>query len=215
MTEPVRGRFVSLEGIEGVGKSTNVGFVAEALRSRGIAVTVTREPGGTDLAEAIRELVLAPSDEHVEPLTEVLLMFAARRQHVARVIEPALAKGTWVVCDRFTDATLAYQGFGRGFPIERIRTLADWAHGNAWPDLTLLLDADVTLSVARRRGRGGAEDRFEAEQAAFFERVRDGYLTLARDEPARFRVVDAALDLAAVQVALQQALDELLEGASQ
>ncbi|MEO1035483.1 MAG: dTMP kinase [Pseudomonadota bacterium] len=206
-----RGRFITLEGIEGVGKSTHVDFVAERLTEAGRVVLITREPGGTALAEQIRSVVLAPRDEQVEPLAEVLLMFAARRQHVARVIEPALAQGQWVICDRFTDATLAYQGYGRGFSLERIRTLADWCHADAWPDLTLLLDVSVATSVARRATRGSDADRFEAEQQRFFEAVRQGYLELAAAAPERFTVIDAEPPLDDVRNALRGALDQLLE----
>ena len=202
MTAPARGRFLTLEGIEGVGKTTNADFIVRTLAENGRDVLLTREPGGTELAEAIRALALAPRDEAVEPLTEVLLMFAARRQHVARVIGPALAAGQWVVCDRFTDATLAYQGYGRGFPIAQIRTLADWAHADSWPDTTFLFDAPVSVSVERRRQRAGVVDRFEREQVTFFERVRAGYLEIAAAAPERVQVLDAAQPLGGVQAAI-------------
>ncbi|MEM8984203.1 MAG: dTMP kinase [Pseudomonadota bacterium] len=201
-----RGRFVTLEGIEGVGKSSNVAFAAAVLRERGFDTLVTREPGGTPLAEELRALLLAHRDETVDPLTEVLLMFAARRQHVTAVIEPALAAGRWVVCDRFTDATMAYQGFGRGFDIERIRTLAEWCHADVWPDLTLVLDTDIETAFARRRGRGGAADRFEAEDRRFFNDVRAGYQRAAEDEPRRVVVTDVSAALDEVQTSIRNQL---------
>jgi dTMP kinase len=205
----MRGRFITVEGIEGVGKSTHLAHMAEHLRRAGIVVTVTREPGGTPLAEELRRIVLHAS----VPLpveAELMLMFTARALHLAEVIRPALARGEWVLCDRFTDATRAYQGGGRGQPRERIEMLAEWIHGDLTPDLTLLLDAPVDNALARTRGRG-SEDRFERETQAFFERVRRTYLQLASDNPQRFAVVDAAASLAEVEGEVLALLDIFLE----
>jgi len=205
----MRGRFITLEGIEGVGKSTHLALMAEHLRRAGIVVTVTREPGGTPLAEELRRIVLhASAPLPVE--AELMLMFTARAVHLAEVIRPALARGEWVLCDRFTDATRAYQGGGRGQPRERIEMLAEWIHGDLTPDLTLLLDAPVDTALARTRGRG-SEDRFERETQAFFERVRETYLQLASDNPQRFAVVDAAASLAEVEGEVLALLDVYLQ----
>ncbi|MEM1262079.1 MAG: dTMP kinase [Pseudomonadota bacterium] len=206
-----RGYFISLEGIEGVGKTSNVAFVADLLRAATIETVVTREPGGTPLAEQLRALMLAHRDEVVDPLTEVLLMFAARRQHLTEVIEPALAAGRWVVCDRFTDATLAYQGYGRGFDIDRIRALATWCHADGWPDLTLVLDADIDTALSRRRGRGDTADRFEVEDVDFFSDVRAGYLRAAAEEPERIAVIDASRELRHVQTAIREQVTGFVE----
>jgi dTMP kinase len=181
-----RGKFISLEGIDGAGKSTHVGGIAELLRVRGKAVVVTREPGGTPFGEKLRTLLLS-HPMHIE--TETLLMFAARREHIAQVVEPALAAGRWVVTDRFTDATYAYQGAGGGIPKERIATLERWVQGTLRTDLTIVFDAPV--EVARARLAGDRTDRFERESAGFFERVREGYLERAAADPERIRVVDA------------------------
>jgi dTMP kinase len=205
----MRGRFITVEGIEGVGKSTHLVHLAEHLRRAGIVVVVTREPGGTPLAEELRRIVLhASSPLPVE--AELMLMFTARAVHLAEVIRPALARGEWVLCDRFTDATRAYQGGGRGQPRERIEMLAEWIHGDLAPDLTLLLDAPVDTALARTRGRG-SEDRFERETQSFFERVRQTYLQLARDNPQRFAVVDAAASLVEVENEVLTLLDNFLE----
>jgi dTMP kinase len=205
-----RGGFITLEGIEGAGKSTQLGVVRAILERAGHEVLVTREPGGTPLAERIRELVLLPGREAVPPLAELLLMFAARAEHVASRIRPALERGVWVVCDRFTDATLAYQGGGRGVPVTLIRTLADAIHGDLWPDLTLLLDVAPDVGLARASRRGGA-DRFEQEDLVFFERVRAAYLALATAEPARLAVIDAAQPAATVSAAIETRLMALLQ----
>ncbi|MFM7119188.1 MAG: dTMP kinase [Gammaproteobacteria bacterium] len=191
-----RGRFITLEGGEGAGKSTNVRFVETCLRQAGLSVVVTREPGGTPLAEEIRALLLAVREERVSGLAELLLMFAARAQHLATLIEPALARGDWVLCDRFTDATYAYQGGGRGLDVAAIVTLEHLVHGHLQPDLTLYLDLDPALAAARLSTR--VLDRFEQEQSAFFERVRAAYLARAAGS-ARIRVIDAAQSLEAVQ----------------
>ena len=182
-----RGRFITFEGLDGAGKSTHIEATALRLRSRGIDVVVTREPGGTPLGERLRELLLS-EPMHLE--TETLLMFAARREHVARVIEPALARGAWVVCDRFTDATRAYQGGGRGVDAAKIETLAHWVHPMLSPDRTFLFD--LPPEVARGRIAGARSlDRFELEKADFHTRVRERYLEFARAEPGRFLVINA------------------------
>lgn len=203
MTE---GKLITVEGIEGVGKSTQLDFLRRSLERRGIAVTLTREPGGTPLGEGIRALLLDHRHDDMAGDTELLLMFAARAQHIARVIRPALAAGRWVLCDRFTDATYAYQGAGRGIEARRIALLEEWVQGTLRPHLTLLLDAPVEVGLARA-GRRGDKDRFERETVAFFERVRQDYLQRARAEHTRFRVVDAARDIPAVQAELAQVLD--------
>jgi dTMP kinase len=202
-----RGRFITVEGIEGVGKSTNLSFVANELRRVGHAVVESREPGGTPLGERIRELLLSP-DTRIAPLTEVLLMFAARAAHLDEVIRPALSSGKWVVCDRFTDASHAYQAGGRGLPATTIETLADLVHGDLRPDLTLLLDAPLKVSAERQAGRGH-RDRFEQESAEFFGRVRTAYLDMAAREPTRIRLIDAGRPLAEVQEDIRRALAEL------
>jgi dTMP kinase len=195
-----RGRFITLEGIEGAGKSTVASYIAEFLAGQGIAVRLTREPGGTPLAERVRRIVLERGTEELSAVTETLLMFAARALHVDNVIGPALRSGQWVVRDRFTDATRAYQGSGRGVDRALIDSLARAVHPQLLPDCTLLLDLPVAAGLARARNRvGGGADRFEAEEASFFERVRTGYLALARREPDRVHVVDAAGPLSEVQ----------------
>ncbi len=193
-----RGLFITIEGIEGAGKSTNIEVLVETLRSAGRKVTVTREPGGTPLAEDIRDLLVRPGDEPVPEIAELLLVFAARSLNVNNVIIPALEAGTWVVCDRFTDSSRAYQGGGRGIPMETIDRLADWVHGDLHPDLTLLLDAPVEIGL-QRAGRRGAPDRFEEERHDFFQRVRECYLQLAAAAPERFVVLDTGQPLAAVK----------------
>jgi dTMP kinase len=191
-----RGRFITLEGIEGAGKSTVAQLAGTWLAERGLTARLTREPGGTPLAERVRQIVLKHGEEPVSPVTETLLMFAARALHVQGVIAPALARGEWVVCDRFTDATRAYQGSGRGVNAALIETLAHAVHPQLVPDCTLLLDLPVAVGMTRARGRSGiGADRFEAETLEFFERVRNGYLVLARREPQRFRVIDATQPL--------------------
>lgn len=206
------GRFVTFEGIEGVGKSTQVQRAAAGLREQGLDVVVTREPGGTPLAEAIRRLVLEPHTDRVDGVAELLLMFAARSIHLTNLIEPALRRGSWVLCDRFTDATEAYQGAGRGVPIEHVRALEQIAQQGRRPDLTLLLDAPVELAMDRSRQRGAQNDRFEAEQAEFFRRVRQGYLDIAAREPERVLRVDAAREVEPVAADIQGALHRLREG---
>lgn len=184
-------RFITLEGIEGAGKSTLAHSLEAALRAQGLDVLLTREPGGTPLAERLRELVLTRGEERISPAAETLLMFAARSVHIENRLRPALARGQWVLCDRFTDATRAYQGGGRGVSVELIEQLARAVHEEFWPHRTLLLDLPVELGLARARGRSSGGDRFEDEDLRFFERVRRGYLDIAAAEPTRVRVLDA------------------------
>jgi dTMP kinase len=189
MTVP--GRFVTFEGIDGAGKSSHIEWFADRLRQRGHRVRVTREPGGTELAEAVRDWVLArPMSMRVE----TLLVFAARQDHLDRLIRPALEAGAWVVCDRFTDSTVAYQGGGRGMAVPDILALERWVHPDLQPDRTYLFDLEPAVAAERRRAARVA-DRFESEQIPFFQRVRDAYLARATDEPGRFRVLDAALPI--------------------
>jgi len=210
--EPTKiGRFITLEGIEGVGKSTNLEFVAGYLSQRGRRAIVTREPGGTPLGERIRELLLDPASQ-LPVMSELLLMFAARAAHLEQVVRPALASGQWVVCDRFTDATYAYQGGGRGVPAQKIQWLEQIVQGELRPDLTFLLDAVPQVARQRQRGRG-KPDRFEREAETFFARVRTAYLMRARQEPGRFRVIAAQRSLGEVQADLRTALDEFLQTA--
>lgn len=206
---PQRGLFITVEGGEGVGKSTNIAFIAAQIRSAGVDLICTREPGGTEIAEAIRQLLLQKHAETIAELAELLLVFAARAQHIAHVIEPALAKGQWVLCDRFTDATFAYQGGGRGLNIDAIAQLEQLVQRELRPDVTFLLDAPVEIGRARVDARGAA-DRFESEQQIFFERVRATYLQRAHIESKRFRVIDAARSLAEVQAQLYAVLTPLL-----
>jgi dTMP kinase len=193
-------RFLTVEGIEGVGKSTQVARLSQALSERGIAHVVTREPGGTPLAERIRDIVLNSRDEAVPPMAELLLMFAARAVHLSNHVEPNLRAGRWVVCDRFIDATYAYQGGGRHLSLDDIRRLETMVLGARRPDLTVLLDAPVpqALQRARQRNAGAAADRFESERTEFFERVRAAYLARAAAEPLRIETVDAAQPVDAV-----------------
>lgn len=204
------GLFITLEGPEGAGKSTNREYLAERLRERGIEVVLSREPGGTPLAERIRELLLAPSEEPMDSDTELLLVFAARAQHLAQVIRPALARGAVVLCDRFTDATYAYQGGGRGLGEVRIAELERFVQGELRPDLTLVFDLPVEVGLSRAAARGRL-DRFEQEERGFFEAVRRTYLQRAAAAPTRYRVLDAAQSLDAVQRAIDGLLPEILE----
>jgi dTMP kinase len=202
----MRGRFVTLEGVDGAGKSTHQKFVADFLAARAHQVIQTREPGGTDLAERLRQAILG---EPMTPLMETLLIFAARADHVARVIQPALDAGTWVVCDRFTDATAAYQGAGKGVPAELIERLGGVAHPGLAPDRTLVFDCSYEVARARLSASGKSLDRFEREDRAFFDRVRAAYLDRARAEPGRVRVVDAAAKVPDIRKALERHLDDL------
>ena len=198
----MRGKFITFEGIDGAGKSGHIEPVAALLRQRGVEVVVTREPGGTPLGEKLRARLLS---EPMNLETETLLMFAARREHVAAVIAPALERGAWVVCDRFTDATRAYQGGGRGVARDKIEILANWVHGDVNPDVTFLFD--LPREVAEQRLAGArSPDRFEQEQAQFHQRVRAEYLRLAAENPARFRVVDAGL----MQVEIKAILEKII-----
>ncbi|MBV1789903.1 dTMP kinase [Marinobacterium sp. D7] len=201
------GYFITLEGIEGVGKTTNLNYVREYLERKGYEVVVTREPGGTPLGEQLRELLLTPRTEPVSDMAELLMMFAARAQHLFAVIEPALARGAWVLCDRFTDATFAYQGGGRQLASEPVALLERLVQKERRPDLTLLLDLPVEVGLARAHSRG-VPDRFEAERVEFFQRVREAYLARAEQEPERIKVIDAEPPLAQVQ----QQIDRVLTG---
>ena len=204
-----RGKFITFEGGEGVGKSTNVAFVESYLQSKNIPVLVTREPGGTKLAEKLRALLLDKKSEAITEEAELLLMFAARSQHLKHVIEPALARGDWVICDRFTDATYAYQGGGRNMKISMIEGLENLIQGNLRPDLTLLLDAPVKIGM-ERAGKRGAFDRFESETLQFFEDVRRAYLLQAEINPKRITLIKASQPLAEVQQAIITVLSPLL-----
>lgn len=205
------GKFITFEGIEGVGKSTNIDFVANALERRGLPVLTTREPGGTPTADRIRALLVEHGDEPMPDIAELLLMFASRALHVNNVIQPALAAGTWVICDRFTDSSRAYQGAGRGLSQEDINRLAEWVHGGLQPDLTVLLDAPVETGM-RRAGKRGTPDRIEIEREDFFNRVRLCYLELAASEPDRFVIVDASRDLDAVSQDMDAIVATLCDG---
>ncbi len=208
-----RGRFITIEGGEGVGKSTQIAALREWLDAQGFDVVFTREPGGTPRAERIRELLLENAEESMPAICELLLMFAARATHIANVIEPALRRGAWVVCDRFTDATYAYQGWGRGLDVAHIATLEQLVQQDLRPDLTLLLDAPLDLSATRARARNqsaGVTDRFEREQREFFERVRVGYLDRARLEPMRIVIIDASLDVQTVTEAIRTTIRDRL-----
>ncbi len=204
-----RGKFITFEGGEGVGKTTNVAFVERYLQSKNISVVVTREPGGTKLAEKLRALLLDKKSEAITQEAELLLMFAARSQHIKHVIEPALARGDWVICDRFTDATYAYQGGGRNMKISTIEGLENLIQGNLRPDLTLLLDAPVKIGM-ERAGKRGAFDRFESETLQFFEDVRRAYLLQAELNPQRITLIKANQTLAEVQQAIITVLIPLL-----
>jgi dTMP kinase len=203
----VNGRFISFEGIDGAGKSTHIEPLASRLRARGRRVVCTREPGGTPLAEKLREVLL---HEQMDGVVETLLVFAARRDHLDRVIVPALARGDTVLCDRFTDATFAYQGAGRGQDQRMLRDLEGWVHAGLQPDLTLWFDVDPAIAAARR-AKARVSDRFESEDAAFFERVRDGYAARMLASPARFCRIDSALEKSAVERQIDDAVAALEE----
>ncbi len=201
----MRGKFITLEGSEGAGKSTSLAYIQSVLGERGIAVISTREPGGTDLGEQLRDLLLQGRGRGMAGDTELLLMFAARAEHLDKLIRPALAAGQWVLCDRFTDATYAYQGGGRGIADARIGALENWTQGDLRPDLTLLFDIPTAQGL-QRAGRRGTPDRFEREDQDFFERVRQRYLARAAAEPGRIHVIDAAVDIPGVQAQLRDVL---------
>jgi dTMP kinase len=196
-----RGRFITLEGLDGAGKSTHLVWLVDTLRARGKTVVQTREPGGTPLGEKLRALLLA-DPMHLE--TEALLMFAARREHIAQVIEPALARGDWVVCDRFTDASFAYQGGGRGLAREKLAILEAWVQAGLQPDLTLMFDVSTEVARGRVTGMGRELDRFEREQAEFFERVRNEYLARATASKGRMRVIDASRPIDQIKISLEE-----------
>ena len=204
-----RGRFITMEGPDGAGKTTNFDYVQSLLEAAGLDVVRTREPGGTGLGEKLREVLLQEQRAAIGADAETLIIFAARAQHIEEVIEPNLAKGRWVLCDRFTDATYVYQGYARALGAERIAVLEDWVQGPLRPDLTLLLDIPVALA-AKRVGARGTLDRFEHEDRQFKEAVRAGYLELARRNPERIRLIDASQELAAVQAELAQVFGKLL-----
>lgn len=201
--------FITLEGSEGVGKTSNLEYIKTILDDAGIEYIVTREPGGTPLGEALRDMLLGERFKGMSDDTELMLMFAARAEHVAQVIQPALDSGKWVLCDRFTDATYAYQGGGRQLDVQRIEGLENWVLGDLRPNLTLLLDAPVEIG-RERAGKRSAPDRFEQERDAFFNRVRDTYLDRAKAEPNRIKVIDASLDLIKVQQQIQLILNDYL-----
>lgn len=204
-----RGRFITFEGIDGAGKSTCLEFVRAWLQERGLSLVTTREPGGTAAGEAIRRLLL-DKNTRICADTEALLMFAARAEHLEVVVRPALSQASWVLCDRFTDATYAYQGGGRGIAFDRLDTLRDWVQQGLEPDLTVLVDVDPGIASKRLEGRGGEADRFELEARQFHERVRGAYLELAARSPARIRIVDSTASVEEVQERLRPVLEELL-----
>ena len=204
-----RGRFITVEGVEGAGKSSNLEFIKHLLENAGKEVLYTREPGGTPLGEEVRSLLLGHKHTGMADDTELLLMFAARAEHLEQKIRPALDAGIWVLCDRFTDASYAYQGGGRGIDKERIRSLEQWTHGDLRPDLTLLLDLSVEIGL-ERAGKRSAPDRFEKEEMQFFEAVRQAYLQIAWDEADRVKVVDASNPLYEVQARIAEVIQEFI-----
>lgn len=214
MTNPQRGVFITVEGVEGAGKSTNIDFIRAHLEAAGVDFMTTREPGGTPLAEEIRELLLAPRDEAFDGTAELLLIFAARAQHLEHCIRPALEAGQWVLCDRFTDATYAYQGAGRELGRDKVAVLENLVQGELRPDITFFLDLPVAEGMARATGRGEL-DRFEREETSFFDRVRNAYLELIAEQPERYRVIDASRPLEAVQAGIAAELDRLVEQVGQ
>jgi len=204
-----RGKFITVEGIEGTGKSTNIEFLTTLIEAKGFDVLRTREPGGTPMAEKIRQLLLDHGQEPLPSISELLLFFASRALHVQNSIIPALAAGKWVVCDRFTDASRAYQGSGRGLELDRIERLAEWVQEGLEPDMTILLDAPAEIGMQRAAERGQG-DRMDNEELAFYRRVRNGYLTLAEMHPDRFAVVDASRSLDEVKADIAREMDSLL-----
>lgn len=201
-----RGKLITLEGVDGSGKSTHIAHVEKILRDAGHRVLRTREPGGTVLAETLRRMVL---ETEMDGVCEVLLMFAARADHLAQIIRPALAAGTWVVCDRYTDATLAYQGAGKGVPVDLIRQLAQAIHPDLWPDRTLVFDCPYEIASQRLAATGRPMDRFESEDRAFFDRVREAYRALAQREASRVRVIDASGDLESVKKEVEMSISSI------
>ena len=204
------GKFIVLEGVEGAGKTTNLRFIQQWLSERGVEALTTREPGGTPIGEQIRAILLDPANREMCVDTEALLMFAARAQHVAEKIKPALAQGQWVVSDRFVDASYAYQGVARGMPFERLDALADWTLQGFTADMTFIFDLPPEIGMTRVAARGAGKDRFEQEVLAFFEKVRQAYLSRAAQAPDRYAVIDAAQPLEAVQQQIAQVLERLL-----
>ncbi len=209
MQQEKKGLFISVEGGEGVGKTTNLEFIIDYLQKKAVPVVSTREPGGTPLSEEIRELLLKPRDENVSEVTELLMMFAARAQHLKQKILPALEGGDWVVCDRFTDATYAYQGGGRGMELNKIAVLENLVQGDLRPDRVILLDLPVEIGMDRAKKRGEL-DRFESQRIEFFQRVRSAYLQRAAQQPQAYRIIDASLTLDKVQQQIQIVLDDLI-----
>ena len=209
----IKAQFITLEGSEGVGKTTNLEHIKTLLTKAGIEFIVTREPGGTELGEQLRELLLGHKHDGMADETELLMMFASRAEHLHKVIKPALDKGKWVLCDRFTDATYAYQGGGRGIDKQRIKILEDYVQGECRPDLTLLLDAPIEVG-RERAGKRSVPDRFEIEQTDFFNKVRGAYLQRAKDEPDRMKVIDASLELDAVRKQITEQINIFLKGSS-
>ncbi len=206
----MNGKFISIEGIEGAGKSTQLTFIENYLKQQGINVIVTREPGGTGLGEQIRELLLSPRDDGMAVDTELLLMFAARAEHVEQVIKPAIQRGDWVISDRFVDATFAYQGGGRGISTERIKQISDWTLRDLQTDVTFLFDLPVELGQQRVISRKGDIDRFEQEKADFFQKIRDCYLQRSQQEPNRIKVIDASKSINDIEIQLSMILDQLI-----
>jgi dTMP kinase len=206
----MNGKFISIEGIEGAGKSTQLTFIESYLKQQGINVIVTREPGGTGLGEQIRELLLSPRDDGMAVDTELLLMFAARAEHVEQVIKPAIQRGDWVISDRFVDATFAYQGGGRGISTERIKQISDWTLRDLQTDVTFLFDLPVELGQQRVINRKGDIDRIEQEKADFFQKIRDCYLQRSQQEPNRIKVIDASKSINDIEIQLSTILDQLI-----
>lgn len=206
----MNGKFITIEGGEGVGKSSNIAFILSYLKNKNIDIISTREPGGTEISEKIRNLLLDANNKAMVSDTELLLMFAARAQHLEELIKPSLALKKWVLCDRFTDATYAYQGGGRGISMQRIAALENWVQGDLRPDLTILLDVSIQIGMQRASERS-EPDRIEQEKNNFFESVRQTYLQMAKDSPQRFRVIDASQTLVDVQKDIATTLDEYLQ----
>lgn len=206
----MKGKFITIEGIEGAGKSTQLAFIQKYLNEQGQSLTVTREPGGTELGEQIRELLLTPRPQGMAVDTELLLMFAARAEHIEQIIQPALDRGEWVLSDRFTDATFAYQGGGRGISQQRITEIADWTLKGLQPDLTFLFDLPVEVGQQRVLSRNEGVDRFEQEKVDFFQRIKECYLERAKNDPSRMKIIDANRSIADIQTQLSTLLDSLL-----
>jgi dTMP kinase len=206
----MNGKFISIEGIEGAGKSTQLAFIENYLKQQGIKVIVTREPGGTVLGEQIRELLLSPRKEGMAVDTELLLMFAARAEHLEQVIKPAIQRGEWVISDRFVDATFAYQGGGRGISTERIKQISDWTLKDLQTDVTFLFDLPVELGQQRVISRKENIDRFEQEKTDFFQKIRDCYLQRSQQEPNRIKVIDASKSITEIEIQLSSILDKLI-----